>query len=116
MANPPIDDVFKECFKAMDKGAKMKVNPKAHEALKTRYYASFDNQLKKSAKAWEKSREKVLHAAKHIGKLAGALASFEKLKEVGTKHAETAGEIMEQQCKPAFKGQWCEPFRQPQAD
>lgn len=121
MANPHIDDVFKECFKAMNDGAKalkMDVNAKGHEILKTRYYDSFDYQLKQSEKAWEKSQKKVLHAATHIGKLAAALAGFEEAAEVGEKHAEAAGMIMEEQCKTMtlVLGQWCEPFRQPQAD
>ena len=48
MANPPIDDVFKECFAAMNDGAgffKKTVSEEAFGVLKARYFKNFLMQL-----------------------------------------------------------------------
>ena len=119
MANPPIDDVFKQCFDAMDKGADLlgkKVKDKGHGILKARYFKSFLAQLESSETAWKDSEEMVIHAATHIGQLAAALAGFDKKSEVDWMHAEKAGQIMEGECRIKFgiRGQWCEPAKSPQ--
>ena len=116
MANPPIDDVFNDCFTHMDAGANLlgkRVDKKGHLILKARYFRSFLVQLDSSDDAWEKSKDAVRHTATHIGLVAASLAAFDKKTTVEWPHAEKAGQIMEVECKLRFpeRGQWCEPVK-----
>lgn len=119
MPNPPIDEVFEDCFKYMNAGARelgKKVDTKGHALLKGRYYKSFRVQLDASSTAWDDAKDNVRHAARHIGKLAAVLADFEKSDDVEEHHAEAAGRIMESQCAMMFGklGRWCEPAAAPE--
>lgn len=107
--NPTIDEAFELCFRRMDIGASsVFVDPGGHEALKARYFASFEERLKDPS-AWEAEGPAVLNAAFLIGRVAEAIASFHHSDTVTAEMALSAGAVAEKECNLRFgvRGRWC---------
>ncbi len=106
--NPPIDEVFAELFKDLDKAAEpKKVVADAHDELKGRYFAHFLKQLREDPCAWAKAEANLRRTATHIGKAAAVLASFHNVEAVSALYARKAADFVEQECPGPERGRWC---------